>query len=44
MHKQGLDISDNQNVKQLNEDKDELAKVPNLNSVLNTFVVDGCLS
>lgn len=44
MHKQGLDTSDNQNVKQLQCDKDELANIVNYNSVLNTFVVDRCLS
>ena len=44
MHKQGLDISDNQNVKQLNDDKDELANVVDFNSILSAFVVDRCLS
>ncbi len=44
MRKQDLDVSDDKNIKQLKKDKDELAKMVNLNSVLKTFVVDKCFS
>ncbi len=44
MRKQDLDVSDNKNIKQLKKDKDELAKMVNLNSVLKTFVIDKCVS
>jgi tetratricopeptide (TPR) repeat protein len=44
IHKQGLDISGNQNVKQRQEDRAELANMVDCDFVLNTFVVDYCLS
>lgn len=44
IHKQGLDISDNQDTKQLQEDKQELSNIINSNSTLNLFVVDKCLA
>ena len=44
IHKQGLDIPDNQDTKQLQDDKQELADIVNYNSALNLFVVDRCLS
>ena len=43
IHKQGLDIPDNQDAKQLQDDKQELADIVNYNSALSLFVVDRCL-
>ncbi|MBC8549981.1 MAG: hypothetical protein H8D23_10050 [Candidatus Brocadiales bacterium] len=44
IQKQGLDISDNHNLKQLKEDKQEFENKVDCNSALNIFVVDRCLS
>ena len=44
LNKQGLNISDNQDTKQLQEDKQELTNIVDSNSVLNLFVVDKCFS
>ena len=44
LNKQGLNISDNQDTKQLQEDKQELTNIVNYDSALNLFVVDRCLS
>ena len=40
LNKQGLNISDNQDTKELQEDKQELTNIVDSNSVLNLFVVD----
>ena len=44
IHKQGLDISGNQNIRQRQEDRAELANMIDCDFVLNTFVVDNCLT
>jgi tetratricopeptide (TPR) repeat protein len=44
LNKQGLNISDNQDTKQLQDDKQELVDIVNYNSALNLFVVDRCLA
>jgi hypothetical protein len=44
IHKQGLDISGNQNFRKLQEDRAELANMIDCDFVLNTFVVDNCLT
>jgi len=44
IHKQDLIISDNQDTKQLQGDKQELANIINSDSALNLFVIDKCLA
>lgn len=44
LYKQGLNVSDKQDIKQLQKDKQELTNIVDSNSVLNLFVVDKCFS